>query len=159
MTDHRSRPPGLEVASIGACESALIAELHAESFPEDAWSPALLTEILALPGNFGFLARRGADPLGFALARVAADQSEILTIAVRPEARRHGVGRVLLGAALARAADLGAVRAYLEVAEDSVAARAFYAAGGFRACGRREDYYRPEGKTPSPAMVLARKLP
>jgi ribosomal-protein-alanine N-acetyltransferase len=159
VTDHRCRPPGLEVAPIDACESALVAGLHAESFPEDAWSPASLTETLALPGNFGFLARCGGDPLGFVLARVAADESEILTIAVRPDARRHGAGRALLDAALALAAGLGAARAYLEVVEDNVAALALYAAGGFRPCGRREGYYRQEGETPRPAIVLARELP
>ena len=152
-------PPDPEVAPVGVCEIALVAELHAESFPQEAWSAASLAQILALPGSFGLLALGGGQPLGFVLARVAADECEILTLTVRPGARRRGVARGLLGAALAHAVGLGSAQVHLEVAEDNAAARALYAGAGFKASGRREDYYRNGAATPKAAILLTRTLP
>ncbi len=158
MTEPRC-PPDPEVARVGVCEIALVVELHAESFPQEVWSAASLAQILALPGSFGLLALGGGQALGFVLARVAAGECEILTLTVRPGARRRGVARGMLGAALAQAVGLGSARVHLEVAEDNAAARALYAATGFKASGRREDYYGNGAATPKAAILLTRTLP
>ena len=75
------------------------------------------------------------------LARVAADEAEILTLAVHPERRRHGLGSALLGAAVDRAIASGARSMFLEVAVTNKAARALYAAHGFVEAGLRRRYY------------------
>lgn len=125
--------------------------LHASAFPPaDRWGPDALAMLLAMPGTFA----QHIPDVGFVLARIVADEAEILTLAVVPEARRQGHGAVLLAAAMARAAAQGARVMFLEVAEGNAAARALYAAAGFAAVGRRQRYY-PDG---SDALVLRRAV-
>ena len=93
-------------------------------------------------------------PGGFALGRTLAGESELLTIAVRPAARRRGTGAALLAAYESEARRRGAETAYLEVAEDNGAARALYARGGWQEAGRRRGYY-----AGTDALVLSKRLP
>lgn len=129
-----------------------LAELHAASF-ETPWTASAFTSLLSQPG---MVLEVEAD--GFALARIAADEAEILTLAVRPEARRAGLGARLVRATLERASRLGARRMILEVAEDNTAARVLYDRLGFRPAGRRPRYYaRPNGAAVD-ALLLALNL-
>ncbi|MGG5886933.1 GNAT family N-acetyltransferase [Falsiroseomonas sp. HC035] len=132
-------------------DAAAAAALHARAFPPgEAWGVQAITLMLEMPGCFGIL-RRDA---GFVLARVAADEAEILTLAVVPEARRAGLGGALLAEAMAAAVLRGAGTMFLEVSETNRAARALYRAGGFTEVGRRPRYY-ADG---SDALVLRRAL-
>ena len=96
-----------------------------------------------------------SEPDGFILIRVVADEAEILTLAVRPAARREGLGARLVEAAVVRAAARGAERMFLEVAEDNVAARALYARTGFVEAGRRRGYYARADGSREDALVLS----
>ena len=117
-----------------------LAGLHAEAF-EAPWSATAFADLL---GQAGVFLEGDAD--GFVLIRAVADEAEILTLAVRPAARRKGLGARLVRAATARATAIGATRMFLEVAEDNAPARALYRALGFEAAGRRPRYYsRAEG--------------
>lgn len=126
-----------------------LAAIHAEAF-EAPWDAASLSALLASPGVFAV-----EEPDGFILIRVVADEAEILTLAVRPAARRGGLGGRLVEAAVVRAAVLGADRMFLEVAEDNVAARALYARAGFVEAGRRRDYYSRADGSREDALVLS----
>lgn len=130
-----------------AAHAAALAAIHAAAFaPAGRWDAAAMAGLLATPGVFALI-----DPAGgCVLARVAADEAEILTLAVAPGQRRRGVGCGLLRHARARAAALGAATLFLEVSAGNGAAVALYAAAGFVACGRRLKYY-PDG---SDALVL-----
>lgn len=81
-------------------------------------------------------------PGGFALGRVAADEAELLTLAVDPGHRRRGVARGLLAAFEAEARRRGARRAFLEVAASNAAAIGLYRGAGYDESGRRRGYYR-----------------
>jgi ribosomal-protein-alanine N-acetyltransferase len=121
-----------------AAEAPALAALHAAAFPPaERWGADAIRLMLELPGGFG-LRIEGA---GFVLARVAADEAEILTLAVAPEARRRGHAGALLAGAMAAAAAHGAVTMFLEVSEHNLAARALYAMAGFAEAGRRRRYY------------------
>ncbi len=152
--------PGQAVAvvPVGPEAAPLLAELHRRSFPTgDAWGADAIGVMLALPGSFALcaaLGEGGGEPAGFVLARVAAEEAEILTFAVLPECRRRGIGATLLRGAAAEAAARGARTLFLEVSETNIAARALYAAVGFAGCGRRRHYY-ADG---SDALVLALTL-
>ena len=130
-----------------------LAAIHAEAF-ETPWDAASLSALLASPGVFVV-----AEADGFILIRVVADEAEILTLAVRPSARRGGLGARLVEAAVVRAAALGADRMFLEVAEDNAAARALYARAGFHEAGRRRGYYARADGSWEDALVLALNFP
>lgn len=119
-------------------DAAVMADIHAMAFPRDeAWDRHMIATQLSLPGYFGLLHRHG----GMLMARVAADEAEILTIAVAPEIRRSGTGTRLLGEAIARARDMGATVMFLEVSVANAAARSLYERFGFAEVGRRRRYY------------------
>ena len=118
-----------------ATGTAPLAALHALCF-ERAWDAATLSDMLAGPGAFAFV-----HDDGFVLARAAADEAEILTLAVRPQARGKGLGRALLQAAIAKARSLGAATMFLEVGADNPHALALYAGLGFVKVGARKAYY------------------
>ena len=63
---------------------------------------------------------------GFALSRLAADEAEILTIAVAPAWRKRGVGRDLLREHLQQVARAGGRKLFLEVDAANAAAVALY---------------------------------
>jgi ribosomal-protein-alanine N-acetyltransferase len=136
----------------GLPHAALLAELHQAGFPAP-WSEKALTELLAMPGAFAFVIQEEAEPVGFVLARVAADEAEIVTLAVIPDNRRSGLGRRLMDKALDEARRRGAVRVFLEVAENNRAARRLYENLGFAEVGRRRKYYGDVD-----ALVLARPI-
>ena len=128
----------------------LLAAIHAASFAAaEAWTVATFAAQLAMPPVFGLI-----DGPGFVLARVAADEAEILTIAVHPDGRRHGHALRLLEAAEIEAADRGAAMMFLEVARTNAAARALYSVAGYTEAGLRRGYYSDGGD----ALVLRRTL-
>lgn len=96
-------------------------------------------------------------PDGFALGRVIAGEAELLTLAVRPGARRQGIGARLLAGFLQTAQARGAVEAFLEVSAANESARALYRTAGFDQVGLRAGYYRAAGEC-ADALVLRRPL-
>lgn len=122
-----------------AAHAAALAAIHAAAFQDDPWSEAAIATLFENPTTFGFIAPAG----GLVLARAVAGEAEILTIGVAATARRRGIARALLGAALAEARGRGAETVFLEVAADNDAAIRLYRACLFRPAGRRRDYYGP----------------
>ncbi len=112
-----------------------MAAIHEAAFPQAPWDATTFAVLLSQPGVFGFADAQG----GMILARIAADEAEILTIGVT--ARRLGLGRGLLAAAIAAARAKGAAAMFLEVARGNEPARALYAAAGFAEVGARPGYY------------------
>ena len=139
----------------GPDAAAPLAALHGACFPlAERWDQAAMAELLAMPGCFAVTDGAGAEPSGLALARVAADEAELLTLGVRPVARRQGLARALLHRLGAEAARRGAGALFLEVAVANPSALALYRAVGFAEVGRRRRYY-PDG---GDALILARRL-
>jgi ribosomal-protein-alanine N-acetyltransferase len=131
------------VITAGPAHAVACAAIHEAAFPAgEAWSPAAFADLLASPGVHGLIDPGACDGGGgLILVRRAADEAEILTLATMPEARRQGIGRRMLAAALTWAKEAGARRVFLEVSDANAPARALYAAAGFTACGRRRRYY------------------
>jgi ribosomal-protein-alanine N-acetyltransferase len=117
-----------------------LAALEVSSF-EAPWSAAAVGALIADGLTRAWVARLADEVVGGALVRVVAGEGELLRIAVRPEARRDGIGRVLLDAVLSAIADACPLGVHLEVRASNVAARHLYTRAGFIERGRRRDYY------------------
>jgi ribosomal-protein-alanine N-acetyltransferase len=144
-------------ALVGA-DLADVARIHADSFA-DAWTETVFRRILAMPGAFGLAARDGRSLVGFAVARVAADECELLSLAVTPPRRRAGLGARLLDAAIAAAIAHKARLLFLEVAEDNAPALRLYRSRGMEAVGRRPNYYELPGGGAVAALTMRLDLP
>jgi ribosomal-protein-alanine N-acetyltransferase len=79
---------------------------------------------------------------GILIGRIAADEFEILNLAVAKVHRRRGIATQLLKTAIESAQAAGATQSYLEVRASNNGGIAFYARMGFRHSGRRPNYYR-----------------
>lgn len=91
--------------------------------------------------GFGVFDEHEIELFGFIVARIAADEMEILNLGVSYRTRRQGIAKRLLASALAEGKKRGARKAFLEVRESNSDARAFYQSQGFRETGRRKLYY------------------
>lgn len=106
----------------------------------DPWSARDFRDCVA--SGVPFLVAETANGVaGYVVARDAADEGEILNLAVAPAWHRRGVGRALVARVLAALAGRGVTQVFLEVRASNVAARALYEGAGFREVGRRARYY------------------
>lgn len=137
---------------IGAAD---MARLHRAAFLEKRpWSEAEFVTLLHQPTVFAI-----GSLQAFALVRIAADEAELLTIATDPQHQRQGLAKQLMSQWHAKAAQRGARRALLEVAEDNVGARALYSETGYKEFFRRQEYYRTIGGAHVDAILMDRELP
>ncbi len=154
----KHRESALSIEPAGAAYATVLAALHAPCF-EDAWDGDAMAALLATPGATALLAMQEKageqHPCGFVLLRTAADEMEILTLAVLPQARRRGVARALMQAARRYAGKAGTRRIFIEYAEDNQAAHALYQSVGYTSDGVRPDYYRNSDGTASNAITAS----
>jgi ribosomal-protein-alanine N-acetyltransferase len=146
----------VSILRAGPEHAAEIAELHAGLF-DAPWSIGSIEELLSRPGSTAFLARLPGPPpaAGFIMGRLAADEAEILSVGVRKDRQRHGIGRRLVESLCRAVRRAGARRLFLEVAQSNAAAVALYRSLGFEVIGRRKDYYQRAGAPPEDALALA----
>lgn len=112
----------------------------------------------SLRAGYGcWIGRREGSVVGYFVLMVAAEEAHLLNLSVAPEFQRQGNGRRLLRHALDKAAQQSARLLFLEVRPSNAAARALYAASGFRQIGVRRDYY-PSAWGREDALVLATDL-
>jgi ribosomal-protein-alanine N-acetyltransferase len=159
------RPWPMQTASqpvirhIGIERGGECAALHALSFVHP-WSMAELEQMLGAKEVLADGAYDGKTHAlyGFLLSRIAADEAEILTIAVDPAHRKSGIGAKLLTAHLARLAAQRVKTLFLEVDENNTAARALYSRFGFQKVGERKAYYRTADGERATALVMRLEL-
>jgi ribosomal-protein-alanine N-acetyltransferase len=147
------------VVTAGNADCEALSRLHGASFAQ-RWTAASIKGLLDTPGTFVIAAGPMSDPDGFVMARVAADEAEVLTIAVADRMRRKGVGAALVMDAARHASDMGARAMFLEVGKTNEAARALYAKLGFLEVGQRRAYYQDHpGANREDALTLRAPLP
>ncbi len=116
---------------------AKLAELHRRCFTKTRpWNEDEFASLLA--SKFVFLV---SMEHGFALGRSIAGETELLTIAIDPNARKRGFGMRLLHQFETKCVQNGCSIVVLEVAEDNHAAIRLYQKSGYRESARRPAYY------------------
>ena len=138
-----------------------MAKIYAESF--DSINPRLTIEqYLQPPGTWGLIARvrhdRNDSPVGYVLARNAADEAEVFSIGGAHMFQRTGVGTALLATMEKIARVRGAYSVFLEVGIDNCAGRALYRKYGYKVIGQRPEYYRNAVGDRLTALVLRKRL-
>jgi [ribosomal protein S18]-alanine N-acetyltransferase len=153
----RQAPPA--VRPLRAEKAEACAALHRDNFAHP-WPAEEIAALLASPSALGAAAlhsTRGAL-VGFVLARLAADEAEILTIAVSRASQGRGVGAALMREILRQAANAGAKAMFLEVDAENVPAIALYRRHGFAEVGKRPGYYRLPSGARATALVMRKTL-
>ncbi|MEU8312127.1 ribosomal protein S18-alanine N-acetyltransferase [Micromonospora sp. NPDC048887] len=128
--------------------------IEADLFGAEQWSAAMFWNELA-NGHFYLVATDDDGAvLGYAgLAVSPPDEAWVQNVAVRRDAHRRGIGRLLLEALLAEASRRGVRSTLLEVAADNAPAQRLYATYGFEPIGVRRGYYQPSN---TDALVMQR---
>lgn len=118
-----------------------ICEIERESFSEPYPPYILAAMAMETPETF-LVAVSNLRVVGYVLASLNKDSGHILSIAVRTNLRRRGIGSRLMAAILEALRKKGAQQAMLEVRMSNLDARMFYEKLGFTEAGRVRAYYR-----------------
>lgn len=150
----------IEIVHGGPADVSGVNAIMIEAFDPrfgEAWTASQCLGMLALPGVWLTTAWRGGQHAGFAMARVMADEAELLLLAIHPKMRRRRIGTALLRSVAVDARERGASTLFLEVRASNEAVE-LYRAEGFEKIGERRDYYRGKDGTLYDAHTFSRKL-
>jgi len=131
-------------------------EIDQACFPPGvSYAKSELSRFVSQRGSRTWIAEEGGEIVGFLIAgRAGTSVAHIVTIDVRAECRRRGVGRTMMNAAEKWARDRKLELVYLETAEGNLIAQRFYQARGYSKVERIEGYY-ANGQA---AWVMAKDL-
>ncbi|MEA2831485.1 MAG: [ribosomal protein S18]-alanine N-acetyltransferase [Bradyrhizobium sp.] len=138
-------------------DASRLAQLHGASFHR-GWGEGEFESMLSERNTLVQRLRVGSKIVGFAVSRMAADEAEILSIAVAVSHRGRGLSRNLLLTHLGHLAGRGVRTVFLEVEENNQPARRLYQHAGFAVAGRRERYYREANGKQLDALLMRRDL-
>lgn len=134
-------PSHFEVHGLGPADLPDCLEMDRQAlgglWTEEQWLRELLEPQRPVVG-----CRQGEDLLALASGWLVVDELHITAVAVHPDHRRRGFGRLVVEGLLLIGRDSGAERATLEVSLGNGAARALYASLGFKEVAIRRAYYR-----------------
>jgi [ribosomal protein S18]-alanine N-acetyltransferase len=145
------------VEPAGLRDAARLAQLHGASFHR-GWGEGEFEVMLSERNTLVHRLRQGRRVIGFAVSRMAADEAEILSVAIDATERGRGLSRDLLMTHLGHLAGRGVRTVFLEVEENNRPARRLYEWAGFGVVGRRERYYQQPGGEQLNALLMRRDL-
>ena len=130
-------------------DAEMIAEIEREIFP-DPWSEPDIRSLISTEGATCYTALSDGNIASYILGRVIAGEGEIYRIATRPEYRRRGIAARIIERLLREETLIGLETLFLEVRESNIPAIALYTSLGFKAIGKRKNYY----KNPTEDAIL-----
>jgi [ribosomal protein S18]-alanine N-acetyltransferase len=128
------------IRALRAADIPRILEIEKRCF-STPWQESTFRGLLRRTDTDLLGAEQEGQLLGYAIAWTVLDQAELGNVAVVPEARGLGVGRLLVQTALARLRQRRASECFLEVRESNAVAQTLYRKLGFAVVGRRSRYY------------------
>jgi len=154
--------PRVFVDEPGLNEADSLVDIHAGAFVR-GWSAEDLAALVAGPNVFVLAVRRvsvfGVRRLvGFVTIRIAADEAEVLTIAINRASRGKGFGRLLMEEAMRRLYRESVSACFLEVDSGNEPAVGLYRTLGFVEVGKRKEYYNNAASADGSALVMRLQL-
>ena len=162
--------PSFPSKATGASQSTVAAIMRVMDAAFDpafgeAWNRRQISDALLLPSTHALLVDAdgaltdgvSSPPAGFVLSRHAADEEELLLIAVAPDLRTRGLGQILIDRLFEAAAMRGVNRVFLEMRRGNPAIH-LYRKVGFEPIGERPNYYKLIDGTSVDAITFRRSL-
>lgn len=115
------------------------------------WTERMLRSELKNGAAHYYVLDDGGELIGYLGMWLLFDEAHITNVAVMPDHRRKGYGRLQMLKGMEAAMALGAAQMTLEVREGNIGAQALYAGLGFQTVGRRKRYYSDTGED---ALIL-----
>lgn len=150
-------PANASVDTAASRDAPRLSQLHRASFHR-GWGAGEFEAMLAERNTLAHRLMLGRTVAGFVISRIAADEAEILSVAVESARRGRGYSQQLLATHLGHLAGRGVKRVFLEVEETNEPAVRLYRRAGFATVGRREQYYRSASGAKLNALVMQRDL-
>ncbi len=117
-----------------------VGELFSTCF-RHPWSQNAVDQMTEQKGYLSYVAQTQGHIVGYAGLLAAADEADIVNVAVDPKFRRQGIADGLLERLLKEAQTSGIRKIFLEVRDSNEAAIHLYAGKTFAEIGRRKNYY------------------
>ena len=149
------KQPALHFRPMLAADLEEIIAIERRSYPYP-WTRLIFNDCLRA-GYCCWVCERQGVVEGYGVTSVAAGESHLLNLCVRPESQQQGIGRKLLLHLISLARRQNAEMMFLEVRPTNRAARALYESMGFNELGTRREYY-PADHGREDALILARVL-
>ncbi|NND43750.1 MAG: ribosomal protein S18-alanine N-acetyltransferase [Xanthomonadales bacterium] len=116
-----------------------IIEIENASYPFP-WTPGIFRECIRV-GYACFGLQLDGKLVGYAISNWGAGESHLLNLCVHPDARRKGLGQLLLEHSIEHARSLNCTVMFLEMRPSNVDAERLYRKRGFERVGTRPAYY------------------
>ena len=123
-----------------ACHVPQIAQLEKRCFT-DPWSEKSIASELENPLSLWLVAVEAGEVVGYVGSQTVLGETDMMNLAVAPEARRQGTGRALVLALVEALTEKGSCSLMLEVRVSNIPAQKLYDSLGFSQVGRRPKYY------------------
>ena len=134
-----------------------MASIHEQGF-DRAWGSSEISMLMQGAGVFSLIAKTigkpDNPPVGFIMIRMAADEAEILSIAVNKSSRRRSVGQQLMAETIRRLQSERTKTLFLEVAATNSAAIGLYNVLKFKTISERQNYYSRPDENNAAALVM-----
>lgn len=118
-----------------------ILEIESAAFRKDAYPTEVFLELHQEFPDYFLVAKSSGSVVGYVASFLDGSDAEIVSIAVHPNHRRHGIGRELMMHTLAKLKAFGIRRVTLTVRPANRPAMRLYSTLGFRCVRRISQYY------------------
>jgi ribosomal-protein-alanine N-acetyltransferase len=149
------KQPALRFRPMQEADLDEIIAIERRSYPYP-WTRLIFSDCLRA-GYCCWVCERQGVLEGYGVSSIAAGESHLLNLCVRPESQQQGIGRKLLLHLISLARRHNVEMMFLEVRPTNLAARALYESMGFNELGSRREYY-PADFGREDALILARVL-
>ena len=131
----------INIVPMTADHVSVIAQLERLCF-SDPWSENSVASELQNPLSLWLTALEGETVVGYIGSQSVMGESDMMNVAVHPDARRRGIAQNLIEALVQALRNQGNHSLTLEVRASNSPAIALYKKLGFQEAGRRRNYYR-----------------